>query len=115
MLEETLNHTMRLALAGNHLLPPDNFFEWVRIVTHVAQRYEVLLKGSNLSHIPSSVETSTDKFHTGNNFKGDVQEASSNGWTRPGNRRESVHDVDASGDTIMGGIYSAEILRGPNG
>ncbi|KAI0996109.1 hypothetical protein K3495_g12073, partial [Podosphaera aphanis] len=106
MLEGTLNHTMRLALAGNHLLPPDNFFEWVRIVTHVAQRYEVLLKGSNLSHIPSSVETSTDKFHTGNNFKGDVREASSNGWTRPGNRRESVHDVDASGDTIMGGIYS---------
>ncbi|KAI0998518.1 hypothetical protein K3495_g9677 [Podosphaera aphanis] len=116
MLEGTLNHTARLALAGNHLLPPDNFFGWVRIVTHIAQRYEVPLNGPNPnpSHNPSSIELSTNKRYSNDNPKIEASDISSGRRARSGDRQESAHDVDSSGDTIMGGIHSAEILRGPN-
>lgn len=40
MLENGMNRRLTLALAGNHLLPDNNFSEWVHIVNKIAMQVE---------------------------------------------------------------------------
>lgn len=40
MLQNAINKRLTTALAGNHLLPDDDFHVWIRIVNKVAQRLE---------------------------------------------------------------------------
>ncbi|KAI0991373.1 hypothetical protein K3495_g16814, partial [Podosphaera aphanis] len=40
MLENALSRKLTQALSGNHLLPDDNFSEWVQIVSKIAMRVE---------------------------------------------------------------------------
>lgn len=40
MLRNALNENIRRALSGNHLLPRDDYAEWVRIVSQISQQVE---------------------------------------------------------------------------
>ena len=46
LLRTTLNMNLKLALASNHLIPDDDFSEFVQIVSKIAQQHDEILKPS---------------------------------------------------------------------
>lgn len=103
MLKGTLNQTLRIALASNHLLPENDFHEWVKIVSRIAQQYDELTKGSNpiIDH---------GRYNNNNNRHQSINVDKTNNssllqqWPRSDNEQHFVGDLDSTGDTIMGGI-----------
>lgn len=47
LLGGTLNQTLRTALASNHLIPDDDFTEYVRIVSKISQQHEGIHKSAH--------------------------------------------------------------------
>ena len=41
LLQNALNKKLTMELASNHMLPDDDFNEWVNIVNRVAQQFEI--------------------------------------------------------------------------
>jgi len=114
MLKSKLNYNLKLALANNHLLPPNNYYEWLRIVGQIAQQHDELKDSSN-RHFSESKgimgnQRTTDGF-PGKESNNNV----SREWSVSGKERGLVGEIDSSGDTFMGGVNSTNVLRGPNG
>ena len=117
MLQNGLNKKLTIALAGNHMLPDDDFNEWVRIVNKIAQRLETADNRFNGRRVHGSL----------NEFDGGYQAAgrprasfvshakSDEGVTKNiGDQyegHEQYRNVDESGDTIMGGINAARVAN----
>lgn len=114
LLRTAMNTTLKLALASNHLIPENDYTEYVRIVSKIAQQHEEITKNSNFSQRLNLVKPEENK---------EIAEAMSQteskepfrGWGKSGMEKGPVGGLDRSGDTFMGGIHSAEVLRGPNG
>lgn len=114
MLSGTLNQTMRVALAGNHLLPIDDYFEWMRIVTHVAHRYDDLARGPNPVYLPFGGNLGLGKS-INEERSGMGEHGTGMSFEKPNFVRKPVQELDHEGDTPMSGIYASNVLRGPNG
>lgn len=124
MLRNSLNNRLLRALVGNTQLPSDNFNGWIEIVNQVAQQLEMVedrsrkissKQGNGVSRDFMDFGTTTPNrpSNTGRqtDFKGVNYER-----TRPEVRNEQnwpleQGDVDASGDTVMGGINTIGIGR----
>ena len=105
MLRNFLNDRLITTLAGNHLLPEDNFNEWVRIVGHVAQQLEVV-DGRNrrlkqYSQLNSVLSNDSDKSRSGNSDVTRTQNFDE--FTRSGSEFGRAGQLDSSGDMFMGG------------
>ncbi|KAI0991623.1 hypothetical protein K3495_g16564, partial [Podosphaera aphanis] len=115
MLENAISKRLTQALAGNHLLPDNDFSEWVRIVNKIATQVERADKKLGWASGPQ-YRSSGQNPNTG---KEGICEDSTNepvtyqqnldDTTRPNFRVGQVADLDASGDTIMGGINAANV------
>ena len=114
-LKGKLNLSLRKALANNHLLPSDNYYEWLRIVGQIALQHEELEKDLNgLGYLGSR----NNNFHQKSAIQADNDKGAGNGSKElsvSGRERGRVGDVDSNGDTFMGGVNSANVLRGPSG
>ena len=105
MLRNSLNDRLITTLAGNHLLPEDNFNEWVRIVGHVAQQLEVV-DGRNrrlkqYSQLNSVLSNDSDKSRSRNSDVTRTQNFDE--FTRSGTEFGRAGQLDSSGDMFMGG------------
>ena len=102
LLRGTLNQTLRIALANNHLIPDDEFSEFVRIVSKFSQQFEEIVKAPHEGQhfrLASAKQTSTNSTH---DTVYDREE------------RNSVGNLDGAGDTIMSGVNMANVIRGPS-
>lgn len=115
LLKGKLNYTLKLALANNHLLPSNNYYEWLRIVGQIAQQHDELSRdSSNYQYLGTREVTGGQKVMRkplDNNDNGNLGTE----WSVSGKERGLVGDIDSNGDTFMGGVNSAKVLRGPNG
>ena len=103
LLRATLNQTLRIALANNHLVPEDDFSEFVRIVSKIAQQHEEIAKAPR--------ERQAAYF---NNSK-PAQVKPENNSSYDHAKQNFVGGLDGAGDTVMGGVNMANVLRGPSG
>ena len=117
MLQNSLTDNLKRTLAGNHLLPSDNFNEWVSIVNKVAQPLEMVESSSkrrrnfhpNFDYSENSCESSTDNVtHRQNGYK-DYFEKGRIPMESHGKQQSHRDEVDGAGDTIMGGINAASV------
>ncbi|KAI0991739.1 hypothetical protein K3495_g16448 [Podosphaera aphanis] len=98
MLRNALNDPIRRALSGNHLLPRDNYGEWVRIVGQVAHQVEDMASRNRRNPRIVGVEGNLAVRPLGGNGGA--------GFNRPqGGHR------DHEGDVRMGGVNGAGALR----
>lgn len=110
MLQAALSDELIKTMAGNHLIPDDNFDEFVRIVNQVAQQLEMVdarRKGNQNRQFQS---------HKSNQESVTCIDSKPETFNKKGSFKESlglVGQLDSSGDTIMGGINSAGISHGP--
>lgn len=113
LLRGTINKSLRMALATNHLIPESDFSEFVRVVSKIALQQEEITKATcerpnlefkSLISNKSSQETSVGKEA---NFERE--------WSRSGGEYGYAGNSDNSGDIIMGGVNSANVIRGANG
>lgn len=116
LLKSALNPTLRIALAGNHLVPDDNFFEYCRIVSKIAHQHDEINKFTGAQQnreirSSKSYDLSKADHRTNNN----VDDQESVQWSRSGKEYGPVGSEDSGGDVFMGGVNTADILRGPNG
>lgn len=114
MLKGTLNQTLRIALASNHLLPENDFDEWVRIVSRIAQQYDELTRSSS-SLIDHGRFNQTNNRQLGMNVDKTVHNSLPQQWSRSDNERHFVGDLDSTGDTIMGGVNHVGAATGGKG
>lgn len=110
MLENALNDRLTQALAGNHLIPDNDFNEWVRIVNKVAQKVEMADQRSRWT-AGRRVNGATQFY----NQKNDAPKREFNLEPIQGRQEaqtsgaREVEDLDASGDTMMGGINNTAV------
>ena len=112
MLQSALNKKLTIALAGNHMLPEDNFHDWVEIVNKIAQRLEMVDVRFGSWQNSSSPEAHKDGKSSRNNtnvhtFESRTEDSQENIY----NRRPQAGDLDDSGDTVMGGINAANVAN----
>lgn len=102
-------------MAGNHLLPEDNFCEWIQIVNKVAQQIEM-------------TERRFDGWQVEDNYNGEVRPTARKlNVSKPANIPSGLKDqevralshfsiqpgdINDSGDTFMGGVNAAGVSRG---
>ncbi|RKF80386.1 hypothetical protein GcC1_036039, partial [Golovinomyces cichoracearum] len=115
MLKSKLNPTLKIALANNHLLPKNNYYEWLQIVGQIAQQHDELSKDSTIHQFIGTREEMTNQNPMNRNLENSKFNSPAREISMSGKERGFVGDVDSSGDTLMGGINSAEVARGPNG
>ena len=114
MLRGALNQKLRSALASNHLIPSDNYFEWIRIVGQIPLQHKELEKG--LQHDQGSHKYSYEAQGISYiNFHDSKSSEQANGWGSSGTERGFVGKQDSVGDTYMGGINMANVLRNSDG
>lgn len=125
MLRNSLNNNLLQAQVGNTQLPSDNFNSWIEIVNQVAQQLEMIEDRSRkfISKQSHSLGKDFRDFGTSdfNNRRNNIgRPRNSNGVPYERNQPESKNernrqfepgDLDASGDTIMGGINTIGIGR----
>ena len=103
MLRNALNDNLLKALASNHLLPKNNYHEWVQIVGQISQQLEMVGARSRyrpLQNLISSPEKLSKVYEsTQSNFRSQII-----------NPRQG--EKDSSGDTLMGEIMASGV--GPN-
>lgn len=110
MLENALNDRLTQALAGNHLIPDNDFAEWVRIVNRVAQKVEMADQRSRWTALHrTNVQTRAPEPRTEAPRTNWDVEMNQGGRPEPINRPLEVGDVDEFGDTVMGGINNAAV------
>lgn len=110
MLRSSLSRKLSRTLAGNHLLPDDDFSEWVHIVNKVAQQIEMTETRFNTSQLHEKYDDNQklEKGHPSlnlNDHKFSKENESKQAIYRPG-------EIDDSGDTVMGGINTAGVVKG---
>lgn len=111
LLEGALNQTLQVALASNHLIPENDYYEWISIVGHIAQRHDALEKGG--SRHPSYGNDSpyeNNKFVSTNLYRGSGPVNPE--LARSGHERGIPGDLDSTGDTFMRGVNH---VRAPSG
>ena len=114
MLRGAVNQKLRSALASNHLIPSDNYFEWIRIVGQIALQHEELGKG--FQHDQGSHKYSNEAQRVPyNNFDEHNSSEQANAWGSSGTERGFVGKHDSVGDTYMRGINMASVLRNSDG
>ncbi|KAI0998624.1 hypothetical protein K3495_g9573 [Podosphaera aphanis] len=116
MLQDTVSQKLTRALLGNHLLPDNDFREWLSIVNKVAQQVERAEKksvwvmgqgGPGFSNNPGVMGSAI-----GSSFKEPSQRyQSSEASQKPPLEFEQNAAVDESGDVIMVGINSAKVAK----
>lgn len=114
MLRGALNRKLRSALASNHLVPSDDYFEWIRIVGQIAMQHDELTKEYFADQGPFENIQNTQKDHE-NNFSNHRPNKQPREWSVSGRERGPVGGVDSSGDTFMGGVNVANALRNSDG
>lgn len=102
MLRNALNDKLLKALAGNHLLPKNDYNEWVQIVGQISQQLEMV--GARSRHRNSQCLTSPAE-----NFRVRHEEARPGNMSRSQNNFARQGEIDASGDTIMGEIMTSDM------
>lgn len=115
LLKSKLNPALKVALANNHLLPSGNYYEWLRIVGQIAQQHDELHKDSTIHQFFAIRGEKSNQRAIDRNPENDVPDFSAREISVSGKEKGYVGDVDSNGDTFMGGINSAQVLRGPNG
>lgn len=115
LLRTALNTTLKVALASNHLVPENNFREFVRIVSKIAQQHEEITRTvSSFQRIgqlkPESDKTNSEFLRNNNERDNSLKE-----WGMSGKEKGYVGEIDSSGDTYMGGVHSTKVVLGPNG
>ena len=114
LLRTALNQTLKITLAGNHLIPDNDFAEFVRIVSKIAQQHEEIYKpfGSNqrIGHLRADADRNILEAS-----RSSENEVRTQGWGRSGIEKGQVGRTDGAGDTYMGGINSVNVPRGLNG
>lgn len=110
LLQSALNKKLTIALAGNHMLPEDDFNDWVEIVNKIAQRLEMVdIRFGNWQNL-NSPEAHKDRKTLRNNTDVHTFESRTiDSQENIHNQRLQAGDLDDSGDTIMGGINAANI------
>ncbi|KAI0997446.1 hypothetical protein K3495_g10738 [Podosphaera aphanis] len=111
LIERALNKRLLHALAGNHLLPDNDFTEYITIINKVSHQVDHLqgLTSNNFNtDIPRSFEPRNQTLF------------SSNGGSQPGRVISEggigqAGQLHSSGDTIMGGVNVTNVARGPDG
>ena len=108
MLQNALNKNLTMAFASNHILPDNNYNEWVNIVNRVAQQLEIVdsrfygrrgytypdvdsRHGNRENETTPKINTNygLQNSHTSNSFDSHLGDDG---------------DMDNSGDTILGGV-----------
>ncbi|KAI0991862.1 hypothetical protein K3495_g16325 [Podosphaera aphanis] len=112
MLQSALNRKLTTALAGNHMLPDDDFNEWIQIVNKVSQRLEMVdVRFGSWQNLSLPEAQKDGKFSRSNTNKhaseGKIMDSQDNN----DNWRPQAGDLDDSGDTVMGGINAASVER----
>ena len=115
LLRTTLNMNLKLALASNHLIPDDDFSEFVRIVSKIAQQHDEILKPSigNQGFRQAPFSRNGGIIESRDNFNS--RDDTAREWGNSGTERGPIGGKDRANDTFMGGINSAQVLRGPGG
>lgn len=114
LLESALNHTLQMALVSNHLIPDNDYNEWISIVGHIAQRHDTLGKFNNRqSNLGIENNRQNEDPFSKNEARG------SNNYSpelvRSGKERGIPGDLDSTGDTFMGGVFNVGGSRGSSG
>lgn len=108
-----LNVTLQRALANSHLLPSDDYYEWLRIVVQIAQQHEEVEKEQGEFNYDrpgnSVINNQIDNIKT-ENLKNIQRELSASG-----RKYGILGTLDAAGDTYMGGSNMTRVFGGPNG
>lgn len=117
LLRSALNQNLKVALASNHLVPEDNFTEYIRIVSKIAQQHEEISKNvASFNGLGArSFERNRERTSWESSDRFIDHEDKNVGWGRSGTERGHIGGLDRAGDTYMGGINTAEVLRGPSG
>lgn len=115
LLKSALNQTLRVALAGNHLVPDDDFYEFSRIVGRIAHQYEEIPKFNGLNGKLDIIDQGYRKNNAGENTEVEYEDKSNSNICRSGAEYGPSGSQDSGGDTFMGGINAASTLKGPNG
>ncbi|KAI0994788.1 hypothetical protein K3495_g13394 [Podosphaera aphanis] len=114
MLQNSINKKLTRALVGNHLLPDNDFREWISIVNKVAQQVERAEKksvwvmgqgGPGFGTSPGVKDSATGSSLKEPSHRYQMPEAS----RKPALEFDQDTAVDESGDVIMGGINSAKV------
>ncbi|KAI0993706.1 hypothetical protein K3495_g14477 [Podosphaera aphanis] len=111
LIERALNKRLLHALAGNHLLPDNDFAEYIKIinkVSHQVDHLQGLTSNAFNTDIPRSVEPKHQTFFGASNSSLPGRVGSEGGHGQAG-------QLDSSGDTIMGGVNVTNVARGPDG
>lgn len=114
LLESALNHTLQMALASNHLIPDNNYNEWISIVGHIAQRHDTLgrfIKRQSSFRMENGRQN--EDFVSNNQARSPDQ--NNLDLVRSGKERGIRGDLDSSGDTFMGGVYNVGASNNPSG
>ena len=107
-MKAKLNVTLRRALANSHLLPSDDYYEWLKIVEQIAKRHEEVDKDqTGFSYIKTGNNNNNDQIgnveiESPKNIRRELS-ASGKEYGAPGT-------VDTAGDTFMGGVNMARVL-----
>lgn len=110
MLQAALSDQLIRTMAGNHLIPNDNFDEFVRIVNQVAQQLEMVEARTKSYQNRLSQQSTMGRPVNSNRSNHEVESQSKLVAHRE--TLEQVGQIDSSGDTIMGGINSAGLSSG---
>lgn len=118
LLQNTLNKKLTMALASNHMLPEEDFNEWVNIVNKVAQQFEIAesrFKGRR-EYLCSNGDFrhgSRGKDYTNGSDlnNGPPQRKTPDNFGSQYSGHGMNNDVDKSGDTIMGGVNATGVKR----
>ncbi|KHJ30128.1 hypothetical protein EV44_g3196 [Erysiphe necator] len=110
MLRSSLSRKLSITLAGNHLLPDDDFREWVHKVIKVTQQIEMTETRFNNSQLLEKYDDNQklEKSHLSlnlNDHKFSKENESKQAIYQPGG-------IDDSGDTVMGRINTAGVVKG---
>lgn len=108
MIRNSLNDKLIRTLAGNHLLPEDDFNEWVRIVNQVAQQLEMVDSRNRRQH--TRTQHARGPIDQITFFDEGVGEKERNQWLPDVKGRQG--EIDGSGDTIMGGVNATGMIKG---
>lgn len=112
-LRGKLNMQLRRAIANNHLLPYDDYFQWLKIVGQIAQQNDELAGECGEFELLGR----SNQVHGRRIDQGMINESDNTAreWSKSGTERGLVGERDSTGDTFMGGVNSARIIKGPNG
>lgn len=115
LLKSTLNQTLRVALAGNHLVPENDFFEFCRIVSKIAHQYEEIHRTISAHHPDYRNSRAQNPNYEDSRLTSDYSEQENVQYSRSGKEYRPIGSEDSGGDVFMGGVNTADVLRGPSG